>query len=66
MRGTLDLDQELVDLHARLLLGAVAQQVWQDGLVVGNVDTHRNSDWLAIPVAGGDKEKSIKMIKKRV
>ena len=63
MRGTLDLDQgiELVDFHARLLLGAVAQQVWQDGLVVGNVDTQRNSDWLAIPVAG-----NIKMIKKGV
>ena len=49
MRGTLDLDQgkELVDLHARLPLRAVAEQVWQDGLVVCNVGTQRDSDWLA-------------------
>ena len=52
MRGTLDLDQgiELVDLQARLLLRAVAEQVWQDGLVVRNVVTQRDSDWLTCPV----------------
>ena len=52
MRGTLYLDQgiELADLQARLLLCAVAEQVWQDGLVVRNVVTQRDSDWLTCPV----------------
>ena len=53
MGGALDLDQgiELVDLHARLLLLAVTQQVWQDGLVVRNVGAQRDCDWLAFSVA---------------
>ena len=48
----MDLDQgiELVDLKPRLLLRAVAQQVWQDGLVVSDVGTQWDSDGLAIPV----------------
>ena len=52
MRGTLDFDQriELVNLEARLLLRDVAEQVWQDGLVVRNVGTQRDTDWLAFPV----------------
>ena len=48
----MDLDQgiELVDLEPRLLLRAVAQQVWQDGLVVSYVGTQWDSDGLTIPV----------------
>ena len=53
MGGALDLDQgiELVDLHACLLLLAVSQQVWQDGLIVSDVGTQRNCDWLAFSMA---------------
>ena len=53
MGGALHLDQgiELVDLHARLLLLAVTQQIGQDGLVVRNVRTQRNCDRLAFPMA---------------
>ena len=53
--GALELDQgvELVKLHACLLLLAVAQQVWQDGLVVRNVGAQRDCDWLAFPIAAG-------------
>ena len=64
MRGTLDLDQgvELVDLRARLLLCAVAKQVWKNGLVVRNVGTQRNGDWLAFSMAAGENIKIIKNI----
>ena len=53
MRGALDLDQgvKLEKVDACLLLLAVAQQVWQDGLVVRNVGAQRDCDWLAFPIA---------------
>ena len=57
MGGTLDLDQgvELVNLHACLLLLAVAKQVWQDSLVVRNVGAQRDCDGLAFPMAAESK-----------
>ena len=63
----MDLDQgiELVDLHARLLLLAVTQKVWQDGLVVRNVGAQRDCDGLAFPVAAMRKVEIIWTAKER-
>ena len=64
MRGTLDLDQgvELVNLRARLLLCAVAKQVWKNGLVVRNVSAQRDGERLAFSMAAGENIKIIKNI----
>ena len=53
MRGALDHHQgvELVNLQACLILIAVAQQVWQFGLVVRNIGAQWDCDWLAFPIA---------------
>ena len=52
MGGALDLDQgeELVHLHAGLLLLGVAQQVGHDGHVVLNVGAQRDGDRLTLAV----------------
>ena len=65
MRGTLDLDQgiELVTLRARLLLCAVAKQVWKNCLVVRNVSAQRDGERLAFSMPA---EENIKMIVKNI
>ena len=49
--GGLDQGVKVLQLLGRLLLVGVAQQVWEDGLVVTQVVTNWHSYWLALSCA---------------